>query len=196
MDRSTLISGALLAQVLLGIVMFVGAWIMHSSQRRTAMFRGEPMGGGYGWDILILLLASVTILVFTDSMSASWGGLFKNTRFSGISREWALPSVFVLDLIVTTRLVAGTGGSVDSPFQPVFFLIPTLALLLYEPTINIILYSAAAGSCFLILIAIARPLHSSQYPTARIAYGFVSVACLILTVVIGLLTRTCPSGIC
>jgi hypothetical protein len=196
MESATIITGALLSQVLLGIVMFIAASILQAHQPRTAMFRGEPLYIGFSWLILILLLVSVSTLVFTHSLSSFWIGLFKNTSFGGVSDEWATLIVFCIDILITTILVANTGGSVDSPFQPIFFLIPTLSLLLYESSIRVVVYGALVSVAFTFLLVYADPLHESQRKAAKKAYGFVSIACLALAVLIGLLTRTCPGSFC
>ena len=195
MDTQTIISGALLAQVVIGIVMFCAAYIVESSQPRTAIFRGEPSFIGFGTELLVLVLATIAILVFTTEMSSSWGALFKSRGFIGIPRNIAMPVVFVIDILVTARLVHRTGGSIDSPFQPVFFLIPTLALLLYEPSTRIVFYSFLVSAAFIVLIR-SRPFHAALRPASRMAYTFVSIASLCLAVEMGLLTRTCPEGIC
>lgn len=196
MQSATIITGALLSQVLLGAIMFVAASIMHAHQPRTALFRGEPLYTGFIWLLLILMIVSVTTLVFTHSLSNLWMGLFKNTSFSGLTDQTALLMVFLIDIVITTMLVSSTGGSVDSPFQPIFFLIPTLALLLYESSIRVVTYSALVCVAFTFLLVYANPLHVSQKRGAKQAYGFVSIACLGLTVLIGLLTRSCPVDLC
>lgn len=44
MDTQTIISGALLAQVVIGIFMFYAAYIVESSQPRTAILQPGRMG--------------------------------------------------------------------------------------------------------------------------------------------------------
>lgn len=196
MNPATIITGALLSQVLLGVLMFVAASIMQAHQPRTAMFRGEPIHSEYSWLILILLLVSVATLVFTHSLSSFWVGLFQNTSFSGLPDRTATAIVFGINIAITTMLVASTGGSIDSPFQPIFFLIPTLALLLFESSFRVVIYAAIVCVCFTFLLVQADPLHEAQRRGAKKAYGFVSIASLGLAVLIGLLTRICPSGMC
>lgn len=196
MTSTTIITGALLAQVLLGVLMFVAASIMRAHQSRTAMFIGEPVQSEYSWLILTLMLVSVAILVFTQSMASIWVGLFQNTTFSGVPDGAATMIVFLINIAITTMLVASTGGSVDSPFQPIFFLIPTLALLLFESSTRVVWYAVIVSVCFIFLLINAEPLHDAQKSGAKKAYGFVSIASLALAVLIGLLTRICPKGIC
>ena len=196
MNPATIITGALLSQVLLGILMFVAATIMRAHQSRTAMFRGEPIQSEYSWLILALLLVSVATLVLTHSMSSLWVGLFQSTTFSGVPDRTATLIVFLINIAITTILVAGTGGSVDSPFQPIFFLIPTLSLLLFESSFRVVIYAAIVSVCFTFLLVQAEPLHEAQRRGAKKAYGFVSLASLAIAVLIGLLTRICPSGMC
>lgn len=195
MNTQTIVSGALLAQVVIGVVMFSAAYILQAASPRTAFLRGEPTVVTYGTELLVLLLVTLGLLLSTSEMSGSWTALFRNTSFSGISRDIAMPVVFVIDILITARLVHRSGGSLDSPFQPVFFLIPTLALLLYEPSMRIALYSFLVSALFVVLLAV-RPLHASLRPAARRAYALVSIASLGLAVAIGLLTRSCPENIC
>ncbi|WP_207780949.1 hypothetical protein, partial [Cognatiluteimonas telluris] len=195
-NPATIITGALLAQVLLGLLMFIAASIMRAHAPRTATFRGEPASGEYIWLILVLLLVSVTTLVFTHSLSGFWVGLFQNTHFAGLPDSTATLIVFLIDIVVTTLLVANTGGSVDSPFQPVFFLIPTLALLLFESSLRVVIYAALVGVSFTFLLVMEDSLPMTQRAGGKQAYGFVSLGALALAVLIGLLTRICPGGVC
>ena len=196
MNPATIITGALLSQVLLGVLMFVAASIMRAHQSRTAMFRGEPIQPEYSWLILTLLLVSVATLVLAHSMSSLWVGLFQNTAFDRVPDRTATLIVFLINIAITTLLVAGTGGSANSPFQPIFFLIPTLALLLFESSLRVVIYAAMVSVCFTFLLVHAVPLHEAQKRGAKMAYGFVSIASLAIAVLIGLLTRICPSGMC
>lgn len=196
LNPATIITGALLSQVLLGVLMFVAASIMRAHQSRTAMFRGEPIQSEYSWLILALMLVSVAILVLAHSMSSLWLGLFQNTTFSGVPDRTATLIVFLINIAITTILVAGTGGSGASPFQPIFFLIPTLALLLFEPSVRVVIYATLVSVCFTFLLVRAEPLHEAQRRGAKKAYGFVSVASLAIAVLIGLLTRICPGDMC
>ena len=119
MNPATIITGALLSQVLLGVLMFVAASIMRAHQSRTAMFRGEPLQSEYSWLILTLLLVSVATLVLANSMSSLWVGLFQDTTFAGVPDRTATLIVFLINIAITTVLVASTGGSANSPFQPI-----------------------------------------------------------------------------
>ncbi|WP_406848503.1 hypothetical protein ABFO19_10660 [Xanthomonas citri pv. glycines] len=195
MNPATIITGALLSQVLLAVIMFVAASILHAHLPRHGRLRGEPVRAQYTWLILILLLVSVTTLVFTHSLSSFWVGLFQNTSFSGIPDKHATLLVSLINIGITTLLVATTGGSAESPFQPIFFLIPTLALLLFESSFRVVIYAAMVSVSFTFLLAMPD-FGSEGSRGSRRAYGFVSIASLALAVLIGLLTRICPVGVC
>lgn len=152
MDSATIISGALLAQVLLGVILFCASWIIEAYQPRTFVFRNEPRPVNLGSQLLILVLGSLFILVFTQEQSSSWLGLFKNTSFSGIPRNLAMPLVFGIDIVIATKIVYATGGSIYSPFQPIFFLIPTLSVLLYEPSTRVVVYAFLVATAFVALM--------------------------------------------
>lgn len=196
MDTSTIISGALLAQVVLGVILFSASSIIEAYQPRAFVFRNEPRPINFGSQLLILVLGSLFILVLTKGQSSLWIGLFKNTSFVGISRDFALPAIFIIDIVIATRIVYATGGSIHSPFQPIFFLIPTLAVLLYESSVRVAFYTFLVAAAFVVLMLQVRSPRLTYKASGRFAYGFVSVSCLALAVAVGLLTRACPEGIC
>lgn len=175
--------------------MFVAATILYAHGNRPGA-RYDSVGIGLNGLILLLLLASVAVLLSTESLSAIWINLFKDTTFVGIPDKKATLFVFIIDILITSLLILLTGGGTSSPFQPIFFLIPTLALLLYESTPRVLLYSALVTGCFIALSSAGDRIHWYEASGTRRAYGFVSVACLGLAVLIGVLTRTCPVGTC
>lgn len=188
MEPATIVNGTLLAQFLLCLIMFIAAEMIRPPRSASTFLSGAYLSRGFSWEILSLLLISMAALIFSDVLSASWAELFKNTNFSGIKYRTAILVVFLADIIITTRLVDVTGGSVDSPFQPIFFLIPTLAILLSESSGRVIIYSLLVSIAFIALLY-TRPTQNGQAQRIRSSYGFVSVSCLALTVLIGLLTR-------
>jgi hypothetical protein len=186
---STVIAGALLFQVLMVCILFVGAQILRGASSKTAWWKGERVYGNLWWELLVLVLITIGALVFTTTMSAFWGGLFHGTHFAGISNGTAMLAVFAVDIIVAARIVFLTGGSVGSPFQPLFFFIPTVALLLHESAWRVLAYSAVLSIVFVLLLGYSVPPPSEHPRRTKQAYGFVSIAFLFLTVCVGLLTR-------
>ena len=191
MNPATIITGALLSQVLLAVIMFIAASIIHAYHPRHGRVQVQ-----YTWFILILLLLSVAILVFTQSLSSFWVGLFQNTSFTGIPDKSATLAVFLINITITTLLVATTGGSENSPFQPILFLIPTLAILLFESSFRVVIYAALVSVSFTFLLAAPDLARDRGNGGAKWAYGFVCIASLALAVLIGLLTRICPQDVC
>lgn len=125
-NPATIVSGALLSQILMVTILFVGGGILSGASTRNAWWKGERVYRAVWWELLVLLLVTAGALVFTVTTSSVWSPLFHGTSFSGLSDETALLIVFVLDIAVVTRLVYSTGGSVGSPFQPLFFSFPQL----------------------------------------------------------------------
>ena len=190
MNPATIISGALLSQILMVAILFVGSSILSGASTRNAWWKGERVYRAVWWELLVLLLVTAGALVFTVTMSSVWSPLFHGTSFSGLSDQTALLVVFILDIVVVTRLVYSTGGSVSSPFQPLFFFIPTIALLLRESVLRIVIYCVLISVAFLVLLYQSAPPPSERPGRVKQAYGFVTVACLALTMLVGVLTRT------
>lgn len=118
-----------------------------------------------------------------------WGSLFHISPIYGLPSDTALLLVFALDILAVTNLVYLTGGSLGSPFQPLFFLMPTIALLLRESALRVISYSLVLSISYLVMLFKAAPPQSEHPKSARHALAFVTIACLFLTILIGLLTR-------
>lgn len=189
MNSSTVIAGALLSQVSMVSILSIGAALLRGASTRTAWWKGQRVYHALWLELLALLLVSVGCLVFTSTMSAIWSPLFSGTSFSGLSDDTAMVVVFSANIFVVTRLVFATGGSVDSPFQPLFFFIPTIALLLREPSERVVSYSVIVSFCFIALLYRSHPAPSENPSRVKQACGFVAIACLFLAVLIGLLTR-------
>ena len=124
----------------------------------------------------------------------------RGVRFSGFSLipEYAgrrrCPARIIADIIVLTVFVAQSGGSARSPFQPLYLFLPTVALFLRESSGRVILYSVAVGLSFVSLLLV--PTFGSNAiddeGRHRVAYGIVSILCLIATCFIGIFTRGLP----
>lgn len=187
--EATIVAGALVAQILLVVILFVGAAIIRGRSYSTGWYRGHPGYSGFAWELLALLLLSLGLLAFSTTFSSSWLPLLGHTSATGFPPGFALSITFLADILVVSRLVYATGGSINSPFQPTFFLIPTLAILLREPTYWVVAYTCLVALLFWLLLPPYRERHPDHEKRIRIAYGVVSIASLFLAMLVGLLTR-------
>lgn len=139
--------------------------------------------------ILLLALASFGALFFSDEFSKIWRPLFGNANFSGIKWSTAIFIVFIANTAAVSILVDLTGGSMTSPFTPVYFMLPALAIFLREPAVRILIYLAV------VIVLFSFNLRNFDRNTGRIsvmqarAYWIVSIACFVLTTYIGYITR-------
>lgn len=187
---TNIVAGALVAQGSVLAIMYCGAKIIRREASLVRWYKDQPTYSHFAWHILPLALVSVGTLALSDGLSASWIPLLNPLRFAGLSWSSALLCVFLADIFVVTRLVADTGGSIESPFQPLYFLLPTLALFLREPTPRVILYVCAVATSFSWLLFRYRASHVDDRGRSRIAYGVVSLLCLALACFIGLYLRS------
>jgi hypothetical protein len=120
-----------------------------------------------------------------------WLPLFNQEEWrSPITWSHALLITFVLDILVGTYFVFGTGGSRESPFQALYFLIPTLAVFLREPVSRVVFYVTLVAIAYSVTSLIANDNHDEARDTRQnLAHWFVSVASFVAAAVIGLLTR-------
>ena len=177
------VGGALLAQVSLLAIMLCGGLLIARRDMKA-------------WLILALALLSLGMLLTSDAFSSVWAPLLEHSMPGLVSWSSALLWTFILDIVVLTILVFGTGGGAESPFQPLYFLLPTLAIFLHEPTGRVVTYLILVSISF--STSMSEGIHRltiSDYPDRaergrwRVAYWFVSLASCALATSIGLMTR-------
>jgi hypothetical protein len=174
---------AIFAQFSIIMIMFVGSLILYRGQGFVPSFE-RPKFSGLPWLILGFGLLSIGFLIFSDEFSLVWRPLFGTIDFPTMPWTTALFVMFTTDILCTTFLVLLTGGSRNSAFSPLFFLLPALAIFLREPLSHILFY----------LISISVVFSLSLKPRAdqeehNFAYWFISIACFILATFIGYVTR-------
>jgi hypothetical protein len=184
------VGGAMLAQVSLLAIMLVAGLIVRRSDRYARLY-DKPTLAGFAWLTLTLALISLGSLGTTDAFSEIWLPLFNQEEWrSPITWSHALLITFVLDILVVTYFVFGTGGSRESPFQALYFLIPTLAVFLREPVSRVVFYVTLVAIAYSVTSLIANDNHDEARDTRQnLAHWFVSVASFVAAAVIGLLTR-------
>lgn len=186
------VAGTMLAQLSVLGIMTLAALVIRREQSLFRWSRSLPSYAAHGWVILILALLSLGGLVLSDGFAATWRPLFRTLGYAGWRWSSAVEFAFVVDVVALTILVAGTGGSIRSPFQPLYFLMPTLALFLRESTGRVILYAAGSGLSFLLLLLDGRRGDDPEVDDTRhrLAYGLVSLLCLGAACFIGVFTRS------
>jgi hypothetical protein len=179
-------AAAFIAQIAIWVIVSVGASML--------VFGDQGTGAGCApWAILICFLLTTVFLVFTNELSNLWRPLFPGTPFMGIPLGTALALMFVTDAILVMFLVAITGGSHPSPFTPIYFLLPVLAIFLRESPSKILFYTALVSVFFSInMVAGAQvigPGGDDGDRRRRSVYWVVSIASFALATWIGLITR-------
>lgn len=181
---------AFIAQFAIIVIMFAGAAILHKGEEKTPFYLGRARFSQLVWKIVILTLITIGCLLFSDEFSKIWRPLLEDASVLTLPWRWAVVIMFLCDIIFVTILVFNTGGSKDSAFGPLYFLLPTLAILLREPLGRLVLYVSLTIIPFSIMlypnIAIKRDSEQPKQPTA---YLFVSISCFILATFIGWITR-------
>jgi hypothetical protein len=183
---ANIMAAAFIAQIAIWVIMFVGASML--------VFDDHGTGSSFApWAILTCFLLTTMFLVFTNELSNLWRPLFPGTTFTGIPLGTALALMFVTDAILVMFLVAITGGSHPSPFTPIYFLLPVLAIFLRESPSKVLFYTALVSIFFSINIGagahIIGPGGDYGDRRRRSAYWVVSIASFALATWIGLITR-------
>lgn len=184
-----IVAAALIIQFSLMLIFAFSALFLGAKRKH---YMGEPEPATYrGLSGIVLLfsLATIGLLFFSDEFSNVWKPLFQDFDFSGIKWSHALFSIFILDIVWVSIMVGKTGGSVVSACSPIYFILPALAIFLRETSFRIIIYA------FLVILSYTWNLiynfrdYDENKDSSKLAYWGVSVASLILTTLIGYLTR-------
>ena len=185
-------SAALTAQVFLLIIMFIGAAILHvgSDAPFHKLARPQSGSGTLSWVILLFALLTVVPLIFSSDFSTTWRPLFGGAYVPVLASSKAMFLMFTFDIICVAILVGLTDGCRHSAFTAIYFVLPALAIFLREPFSRVLLYTAGVTLLFMFQLSWFPDSHRGSYGgMKRTAYGIVSVLCVLLTTVIGYVTR-------
>lgn len=186
---ASITAAALVMQFCLSVIISGSAfWIRRQEKKVFRFYQDPPNIGRYAWILQVFALTTIGLLVFSDQFSGFWRPLSGGVSFSICSSTRALLIIFLIDIVCSALLVHLTGGSFKSPFTPVYFILPAMAFFLREPPHRVILYTSLISVFF--GVGFAAPKRSPEEDVSPLgAYAFVSLACLVLSVVIGFLTR-------
>lgn len=183
-------AAALITQFSIIIIMFVGATILRGGEKYLPFYRDVPRSSFFGWLILTFALVTIGGLIFSDEFSSFWKPLFGTIAFPTIQWSVALLIMFTLNIICVSILVRGTGGSFVSPFSPIYFILPALAIFLREGMGRIIIYLMLVSIMFTLNLKYRDRLAEEVGGKSRsFAYWLVSILCFILATFIGYVTR-------
>lgn len=183
-------AAALITQFSIIIIMFLGATILRGGEKYLPFYRDVPRSSFFGWLILSFAIVTIGSLIFSDEFSSIWKPLFGTIAFPTVRWSFALLITFTLNIICISFLVRGTGGSLVSPFSPIYFILPALAIFLREGLGRIIFYLILVSIMFSFNLIFRESLREEVGGTSRpLAYWFVSISCFILATFIGYVTR-------
>lgn len=183
-------AAALITQFALVIIVFVTTVIMRWGEPRESVFRDSPNSTRLHVVTLGFGVLTIGCLLFSDEFANIWKPLFTEMPFGGLGWSFALQTTFLLNIVWVTVLAAMTGGGTTSPFSPIYFIVPALAIFLRESPGRIVLDVVLVSVGFSWNLLTGGVRGGDRGGTNRtLAYGFVSVACLVLSTLIGFVTR-------
>jgi hypothetical protein len=183
------VAGAILiVQVCLLAMMTGGLWVYMNQKNMLNV-------GKQFFTLLILAIISIVSVAFITDFYPIWSPILGPNEIPTIDRNNAFAVLFFFDIAITWKLISTTGGSKDSPFTPILFLIPALAIFLREPPIRFIIYAIVVYIIYYTAsykkTASINLFHEADDNVAS-AHRFVNFTCLALSVIIGFITRPIP----
>lgn len=180
------ISGSLLiVQLFLLIIITLGLFL----NRKNSDFEKTNFNL---YVVIIFAILSIVFVALTVDYYPIWSPILGDLSLPTIERRNAFSFVFGMDLVVMAILISNTGGSNNSPFTSMLFLIPSLAIFLREPPVIFISYSIVAFLIFFFTFSERKRRlmsNNEDNPMSVFSHKFVTGACLALGVAIGYITR-------
>lgn len=144
----------------------------------------------YVWMIFYSLI-SLFVLLMSSPLYNSFKSVFNFHLNIDMSPTVSVYVFLACEYILFWRVIHITGGSKDSPFTPTLFMLPPTSIflrlqspaILTATTVAILIYS------YYLYPGTSSENATSNHKNYRWAICWVSVACLLLTMVIGYLTR-------
>lgn len=190
----SILAAALVMQFLLFAIIATGSAMCNRLYEQWTPSYRRAGRAVYGSFILFVGLFTIGALVFSATFSKDWAPIVGNIVPLSYSSPHAIAFVFVVDTITVMVLTVSTGGAFRSPFTALFFLIPTLALLLRQSPHAVIWYTALVTVCFIAAAAHGHfhthgeRLSYEDERAAVMAFAFVSIAAFWLAVYVGITT--------
>ena len=166
----------LFAQFLIAVVMVVGASIIHIQRQYFTSFSRDPKVHLFTI-IVFFAIVSVGVLLLSADLSGVWRPFLPDgMELEGFRSSSAITASFFADVAGITILVAVTGGCKNSPFTPLYFLLPPLAIFLKEPLSWILVYVVVISGAF--VVATYRFVSDTDTATDRSSVAFITVSIL------------------
>lgn len=190
-------AATLVIQLLLaGLLVTASLWMVGG---RTTPGR-DFLIGSFRWALLerapvILFVATIVtmgVLLDSEEFNAMWSPMLGGAGVPPISAARATAVVFFFDMLLVGYLVAISGGSANSPFLSALFMMPALAIFLRASPTVFLLLAFTALTLYVILFFVPNrslTLGTEQLDRSRSATAFVNIACLVLSMFTGYITR-------
>ncbi|MGH9864570.1 MAG: hypothetical protein ACRD4H_04075 [Candidatus Acidiferrales bacterium] len=189
-NPASITAAAMATQFFILVIVFVGTILVRSTEPRVSVYVGTKGMQDHLWFQFIFALITMGTLVFSDQFSSFWKPVFGSSTFHIMGWSTALLVVLSFDIIYACVIVGQTGGSTISPFTPLYFILPPLAIFLRESPGRILFYTLLVAILFsLNLIVTFKEQQSEGERVPTLAYWFVSIASFSLATFVGYITR-------
>jgi hypothetical protein len=188
MEPVSLATAFVLTQLLLLALVFLGAFLLKSGELRPTVYQRMPALNLYGL-VAGFTLLTLALLVFSEDMLSISRPVFGDLQFPSISKSHAFLIVFLADLFGAAILIRLTGGSLISPFSPILFVLPALAIFLREPPGRFLTYAGLTAYFFIQAGWGLTHSYIQNNRMYRLTFYVVTLGCLAISTMVGYVTR-------
>lgn len=155
---SNLAAAAITTQIAIIVILVIGAFLIWRAEQRIPYYKKAKGtdATAFGWVLLLLLLFTLVPLVFSQGFASTWSPVFGGLHVPTFPTSTAVKAMFILDIIGLSVIMYYTGGSRESAFSPLLFVIPALALFLRQSFTAVLVYTGILFVCFWCLLYNSR----------------------------------------
>jgi hypothetical protein len=178
----------IITQLVLLLMIAVGLFVLFLGTEDDSPVQAKPVvaiQSLFG----LFAITSLVCLVFSEDIWSSSKLIFGGIELPTFSRNLVFLLVFASDLIMTAIIIFFTGGSQESPFSTIIFLIPTLGIFLRESPQRFFGYALGAAALFLITRNDSFAEVIKQNPKRRSVFFLTCFGSLLLSMIVGYSTR-------
>lgn len=193
---STLAGASIVIQIFLLLISYVALILLSKS------YAGREVTRRSYSTLVAWILITLVLLLMGEDLYATWEAILGSISLPTVPRNYSYLAVFFIDIIFVTILILRTGGTKNSPFTSILFLLPTLAIFLREPTGRFLSYAITVGIVYAALLRKRLYVPIADFDRSEYdgpsksdqaiedwATIWTNISCLVLATLVGYITR-------
>lgn len=188
-DLTAIVTGAIVTQVSLAVILLIGALVVRR-EWRAPFWSAGPDATALSWALVTFFLITVIALMATDTMIDTWQPLLGETVLpGGLDGDLTVSAVLFVDVAFLGWVVSATGGGMKSPFVPLLFALLPIAIFLQRDDANVIFIGVLTALTYSASLHLrTRSGRAAEHENMTVSSWVIAMLSFLLLALVGLLT--------